>query len=99
VLRSEASREQPDLALYDLLAGALREADPEGEPVPLVMPGATDARILDALDIQSYGFLPLRLPDDFVFFPHIHAADERVPVSALDFGADAIERVLQRYPG
>jgi acetylornithine deacetylase/succinyl-diaminopimelate desuccinylase-like protein len=99
VLRSETGRDTPDLALYDLLADVLREADPDGVPVPLVMPGATDARILDALGIQSYGFLPLRLPDEFVFFPHIHAADERVPVAALDFGAAAIGEVLRRYPG
>jgi hypothetical protein len=48
--------------------------------------------------VQSYGFLPLRLPEDFELTPLIHAADERVPADALQFGVDAILRVIERYP-
>lgn len=99
VVRSETGRDAPDTGLFELLASVLREADPEGIPVPLVLMGATDGRIFDELGIQSYGFVPLRLPPDFAFLRHIHAADERVPVEALDFGAAAILRVLERYGG
>jgi hypothetical protein len=48
--------------------------------------------------VQSYGFLPLRLPDGFELMPLVHAADERVPADALQFGVDAIARVIERYP-
>ena len=30
--------------------------------------------------MQTYGFLPMRLPEDFAFTKLIHAADERIPV-------------------
>ena len=49
------------------------------------------------LGIQTYGFIPMRLPSDFKFLQLIHAADERVPVSALEFGTEAIFRALQRF--
>jgi acetylornithine deacetylase/succinyl-diaminopimelate desuccinylase-like protein len=39
----------------------------------------------------------MRLPQDFNFSSTIHAADERIPVEALDFGAQAIYQALQRF--
>jgi acetylornithine deacetylase/succinyl-diaminopimelate desuccinylase-like protein len=80
-----------------MLARVLRELDPEGVPVPLLQPGVTDARFFASLGIQTYGFVPLRLPPDFNFLEVVHAADERVPVSALEFGTEAIFRALQRF--
>jgi acetylornithine deacetylase/succinyl-diaminopimelate desuccinylase-like protein len=59
------------------------------------MIGASDARFFSRLGIQTYGFLPMRLPEDFNFLSLVHAADERVPAAALDFGVDAISRVLE----
>ncbi len=61
------------------------------------MPGVTDARFFSKLGIQTYGFTPLQLPDDFSFVGTIHAADERVPVKALDFGMKAIYEAIQRF--
>jgi acetylornithine deacetylase/succinyl-diaminopimelate desuccinylase-like protein len=56
----------------------------------------TDARFFARLGIQNYGFLPLKLPGDFTFAPLIHAADERVPAEAIEFGAEAVFRALER---
>ena len=83
---------------YELLCGVLRELEPKGVPVPLLMTGATDQRHFAQLGIEGYGYLPLRLPSGFGQ-ETVHAADERVPIAALDFGADALFRVLQRYRG
>jgi len=66
--------------------------------VPMLQAGVTDARHLARAGVQSYGYLPLRLPEDFEITPLIHAADERVPADALQFGVDAILRVIERYP-
>jgi acetylornithine deacetylase/succinyl-diaminopimelate desuccinylase-like protein len=96
LLRHDPGPPEPNLELFDTLAGVLRELDPEGVPVPLLQAGVTDARFFARLGIQTYGFVPLRLPPDFNFIEVVHAADERVPVSALDFGAEAIFRALQR---
>jgi acetylornithine deacetylase/succinyl-diaminopimelate desuccinylase-like protein len=88
---------EPDMGLFDTLGAVLRELDPKGVAVPLVMSGVTDARFFSRLGIQTYGFTPLKLPDDFNFIRTIHAADERVPVDALDFGTQAIFKALQRF--
>jgi len=64
-----------------------------------MLPGSTDARFFSALGIQSYGFTPMRLPAGFSFFDTIHAADERIPMDAVRFGADTIYRLIERYPG
>jgi acetylornithine deacetylase/succinyl-diaminopimelate desuccinylase-like protein len=97
LIRHDPGPPAPDLTLYELLAGVLRELDPEGIPVPFMQPGVTDARFFAPLGIQTYGFVPLRLPVDFDFLSVVHAADERVPVSALEFGAEAIFRALLRF--
>ena len=77
------------------LGGILRELDPEARPLPLLLPAVTDARHFARLRIQTYGFLPMRLPADLRFMELIHAEDERIPVDALDFGTQAIQRLIE----
>jgi acetylornithine deacetylase/succinyl-diaminopimelate desuccinylase-like protein len=97
LVRHDPGPPEPDLTLFDMLADTLRELDPEAIPVPFMQPGVTDARFFAPLGIQTYGFVPLRLPADFAFLDLVHAADERVPVAALEFGSEAIFRALQRF--
>jgi acetylornithine deacetylase/succinyl-diaminopimelate desuccinylase-like protein len=87
----------PDLGLFDLLAGALRRADPAGTPIPMLLPAITDARHFGRLGIQSYGFTPMQLPAGFAFSETVHAADERVPADAVGWGADRVLDVLRSY--
>jgi len=87
----------PDMGLFNTLADILLEADPGGVPVPLLMSGITDGRFFSQLGIQTYGFLPMPLPEDFNFTQTIHAADERIPADSIDSGANAIYKVLQRF--
>ena len=86
-----------DLAYLPTLSAILREADPEGTPIPYVLPAVTDAAHIFKLGIQTYGFLPMRLPDGFEFSSTIHAADERIPVAAMEFGTAAMEQAILRY--
>ncbi len=97
VLRYDAGPARPDLGLFDTLSSVLKEADPEGIPVPMLMPAATDGRLFARLGIQTYGFLPMLLPETLDFAAAIHGPDERVPVEAINFGAGAVYRLLQRY--
>ncbi|MEN9936402.1 MAG: hypothetical protein RLZZ387_2981 [Chloroflexota bacterium] len=97
VLSFEQGPATVDMGLFGTLAGVLREADPGGTPTPLMIHGVTDARFFARLGIQTYGFLPMQLPPDFSFWDTLHAADERIPVAAVGFGADAIYRALQRF--
>lgn len=86
-----------DLSLFPFLAGILRQHDPRARPVPILMPGATDGRFFSRLGIQSYGFIPMQLPDSFDFSRLIHAANERIPIKALDFGALCMYTLLRDY--
>ena len=97
VVRYEPGPAEPDMGLFDMLAGILREADPQGTPVPMLLPAATDARFFSRLGIQTYGYLPMQLPRDFDFSKTVHGPDERIPVEALGFGSDAIYRVLRSF--
>jgi acetylornithine deacetylase/succinyl-diaminopimelate desuccinylase-like protein len=97
LVRHDPGPAEPDLALFEMLAGVLRELDPEGIPMPLLQGGVTDARFFAQLGIQTYGFIPMRLPADFPVLKIIHAADERIPVAALEFGTEAVTRALQRF--
>jgi len=86
-----------DMGLFDTLAGILREADPEGMPVPFLMPAPSDARLFAILGIQTYGFTPMKVPPSLNLWELPHAADERIPVEAVQFGADMIYKLIQRY--
>jgi acetylornithine deacetylase/succinyl-diaminopimelate desuccinylase-like protein len=96
LLRYDAGPPEPRLDQFETLAGIIRELEPGSVPVPLLQAGVTDARFFAHLGIQNYGFLPLKLPGDFAFTGLIHAADERVPADAIEFGAEAVFRALQR---
>ena len=82
------------MGLFDTLAGILKGLDPGGAPIPLLLSGYTDARAFAQLGIQTYGFTPMQLPEDFDFSKALHAADERIPIA---FGANAIYQALYRY--
>jgi acetylornithine deacetylase/succinyl-diaminopimelate desuccinylase-like protein len=97
VIHHEPGPAEPDMGLFGLLADVLRQADPDGIPVPLLLGARTDACFFSRLGIQTYGFLPMQLPEDFNFTQTIHAADERIPVESVGFGANAIYEVLQRF--
>lgn len=89
----------PDMSQFELLAAILREQDPGAIPVPFLLPAVTDARHFTRLGIQTYGFTPMRLPPELPFSRLIHAADERIPVEALEFGARALREGVLRYRG
>jgi acetylornithine deacetylase/succinyl-diaminopimelate desuccinylase-like protein len=97
VVRHDPVAAEPDMGLFERLAGVLRELDPEARPVPLLLAGVTDGRFFSRLGIQTYGFLPMQLPADMPFMRLIHAPDERIPVAALEFGTRAIELALERF--
>ena len=85
------------MGLFGLLADIMSDADPGSNSVPFLLPAITDGRIFARLGIQTYGFIPMKLPADFNFFETIHAADERIPIEAVTFGTDILYTLLQRY--
>lgn len=97
LVRHDAGPSTPQMALFGTLADTIRELDPAGICIPLLLAGVTDARFFSRLGIQTYGCLSMNLPSGFDFMKTIHGADERVPAEALDFGTEVLFRVLQRF--
>ena len=48
-----------------------------------------------SLGIRTFSFLPVDLPPELI--DTVHAADERIPVEAVEFGTRAIYAALQRF--
>ncbi len=86
-----------DAPIVALMAEALRRADPEGVPAPMMITPGTDAKSLARLGIPTYGFSPLRLEPETPFLSLFHGHDERVPVSALRFGLPVLYEVVSRF--
>jgi acetylornithine deacetylase/succinyl-diaminopimelate desuccinylase-like protein len=97
VTRDDPGTGEPDMGWFGTLAEILHQADPEGTPIPLLSSGVSDARFFRRLGIQTYGFTPMQLPPHLKPWELMHSPDERVPVSAMQFGTDAIYEVLRRY--
>jgi len=85
-----------DGPLVDLMATVLREVDPGARTLPYMLSAGTDAKSFSSLGMRCFGFMPLRLPPDLDFAGLFHGVDERVPISALQFGVDVLGRLLQR---
>jgi len=99
VLNYSPSHHRPDLSMFDFFGEVLKTMDPDGIPIPLLLSASTDARHFAQIGIQTYGFTPMNLPEGFDMMKYIHAADERVPVEAFQFGVSAIDLALRRYAG
>ncbi len=95
LVRHDEGSSIPDMGWFDTLSEILHNADPNGIPIPFLLPAVTDARFFARIGIQTYGFLPMDLPQDFNFLGTIHNADERIPVGSLSFGMNAIYSALQ----
>lgn len=80
--------------LLEQMLSALRSQVSDAVVVPYLMPGGTDAKAFTKLGITCYGFLPLLLPAGFDAMALFHAADERVPVSSLEFGVKVLRSFL-----
>lgn len=83
--------------LLDAIGAALRSQDGSAAVVPYMSTAFTDAKWLHRLGINCYGFAPMLLPDDVDFTALFHGVDERIPVSALIFGVNVLERLLTDY--
>ncbi|GAB3600184.1 M20/M25/M40 family metallo-hydrolase [Microbacterium tumbae] len=84
-----------DGPFIEAIAAAVRAEDPEGVVVPYLLPASTDNKHFARLGVHGYGFVPLRVPDDFDVYGQFHSADECVPVESLRFSARTTARILR----
>jgi acetylornithine deacetylase/succinyl-diaminopimelate desuccinylase-like protein len=88
-----------DHPLFELLAATVRDHDPDGVPVPFMVPFSTDAKHTARLGVPTYGFSPLRLEPGERFLDRFHGVDERVGVDALRWGLPVLYDVVRRFCG
>ena len=86
-----------NMELFETLKEIINKADPSGNVIPLLLPSPTDGRYFSKLGIQTYGFLPMLLPEPLNFTSLLHSSNERIPLEAVKFGTDNIYRLLQRF--
>ena len=89
----------PSGQLYDVMARTVVDHDPDGIPLPIMVPFATDAKHMAALEVPTYGFSPLRLDPEERFLERFHGVDERVGVDALRWGLPVLYDVVRRFCG
>ncbi len=85
--------------LYDLLCDTIRAHDPDGIPVPVMAPFATDGKWTALLGTPTYGFSPLRNEPGERFLERFHGQDERVALDALRWGLPVLYDVVCRFCG
>jgi acetylornithine deacetylase/succinyl-diaminopimelate desuccinylase-like protein len=78
----------PSGPLFDELAASLRRHDPNGIPIPFVIPGFTDAKAYATLGTRHFGFAPIQFDaaSDLSFSRIYHGIDERIPTRGLAWG-------------
>jgi acetylornithine deacetylase/succinyl-diaminopimelate desuccinylase-like protein len=91
--------DDPFSDLFDLMCKTLRRHDPEGIPVPYMVPGFTDAKAYQRLGMRCYGFAPLQLPPDISFSTLFHGVDERIPVAGFQWGLRVLADTIGAYTG
>lgn len=88
-----------DSELYRVLAASILAADPDGVPLPVMAPFATDAKHLARLGVPSYGFSPLRIDPDESYLGRYHGVDERVSVDGLGWGLPVLYDAVRTFCG
>ncbi|MDT3723712.1 M20/M25/M40 family metallo-hydrolase [Streptomyces sp. DSM 41972] len=84
-----------DSPTFARMREAVQAFAPEAHTVPYCMSGGTDAKHFARLGVTGYGFAPLKLPEGFDYQALFHGVDERVPVEALQFGVQVLDRFLR----
>ncbi|WP_328471031.1 M20/M25/M40 family metallo-hydrolase [Streptomyces sp. NBC_00448] len=93
----EVALEAPvDSPTFAAMRESLEHFDPGAHVLPFCMSGGTDAKQFSRLGIAGYGFSPLKLPPGFDYNALFHGVDEHVPVEALHFGVEVLDRFLRR---
>lgn len=86
-----------DTPLYAAICRTLARHDPDGVPVPYMIPGFTDAFAYATLGAVCYGFAPLRLGPELDFTSLFHGHDERVPRAGFAWGVRVLYELVRDF--
>lgn len=97
VRRLPAVETTADTPLFATLSDAIRRADPEGIPVPFLIPGFTDGFAFSRNGTTYYGFAPVWLPEGLDFASLYHNVDERIPVDGFRWGLKVLDDAVRSF--
>lgn len=99
VIQSTQGRESTmDDPLYHAICENVRRHDPQGIPIPSLVPGFTDAQYFGRLGMQCYGYSPVRFPDEdqIKFSDLFHGHNERIHVEGFLWGLRSLWDLVRR---
>ena len=85
--------------LFRVLSESTRQFEPGATVVPYMQTGGTDARFLADLDINVYGYIPMRSEPGPGFFELCHGHDERVSTGNVLFAVQILYDAVCRLNG
>jgi acetylornithine deacetylase/succinyl-diaminopimelate desuccinylase-like protein len=99
IARQDGVISNPDTPLMGLIKSTLKKHDPEGYPVPYMIPGFTDASQFAKLGMTCYGFSPLKLPRDadYTFSKLFHGHNERIPTDGFLWGLRVLYETVKGF--
>lgn len=86
-----------DTPLYRAIEAVLARHDPDGVPVPYMIPGFTDSFAYARLGATCYGFSPVRLGPDIEFTSMYHGHDERIPRDGFAWGFRVLYELVRDF--
>jgi len=89
----------PDTPLFEALSRAIRKHDPDGHPVPYLVPGFTDAKAFSRLGTKCYGFVPVKFDPEVSFAGLYHGNDERIPIKSFEEGVTFATALMKTVAG
>ena len=95
---NEPSESPVETPLFGVIAGVLRDFEPNCGVTPVLMTGGTDSRFFRQLGSVCYGFHPMR-PETASgkIERREHGIDERISVENLVFGTSVLYEVVKRF--
>lgn len=72
--------------VYRAMQDLIRKHDPEGIPIPYLVPGFTDAKYFSKTGAKCFGFSPVLLSPEDNFAQLFHGHNERIPVEGYKKG-------------
>ena len=103
LLSSHPGRENPpgDDPLYQAICSNIVKHDPEGIPIPYMVPGFTDAGYFGELGMRCFGYTPVRFPreDNIQFKELFHGHNERIHVDGFRWGVGCLWDLVSGFSG
>ena len=99
--RVPGNRSKAQGPLWDAISEWLPSEDPDGEVIPVLLPGYTDSVAFREAypEITAYGFFPQTNMNLYETSPLVHGSDERIDARDVDVAARCYAAVTRRLLG